>query len=97
MQSSHRGSAGVGLLLSPQAVRAWKAASTECLYTNFGPRIISMRLLVNDDKGRPFRINLISAYAPIGSADDKDHDDFEFRLNTTLAKCHPNDVLNNVC
>ena len=41
-----RGSFGAGILLSP--VVAWKEAGAGNLHTNFGPRIISARMLVAD-------------------------------------------------
>ena len=61
-----RGSQGVGILLSPVATAAWTEAGTQV--NTFGPRIVSTRLRVKDDYGRPLMLYVVSAYAPLASA-----------------------------
>ena len=68
-QRSNRGSQGVGIVLSSQAVDAWRAAGCE-LHNDLGARIIAVRLLMRDKKGKDIGVFLISAYAPIGIADE---------------------------
>ena len=45
-----RGSQGVGILLSPEAKVAWEKAG--CDTFTFGDRILAVRLLLRDEKGR---------------------------------------------
>ena len=47
-QDSRRGVCGVGLLLSPLATSAWKAAGPDNLHNDLGPRIIAVRMVVED-------------------------------------------------
>ena len=46
-----RGSKGVGILLSPLAVAAWRAAGA-VVHNDVGPRVIAVRLEVEDSSGR---------------------------------------------
>ena len=61
----NRGSQGVGILLSPVATAAWTEAGTQL--NAYGPRIVSTRLRVKDDRGRPLVLYVASAYAPLGT------------------------------
>ena len=60
-----RGSQGVGILLSPEAKVAWEKAG--CDTFTFGDRILAVRLLLRDEKGRTAYTWIISAYAPVSS------------------------------
>ena len=53
---------GVGIILSPDAQKAWTLAGSQVLH--FGPRIMAIRLQMEDAKGRPLTIFLGSGYAP---------------------------------
>ena len=59
-QQSRRGSQGVGIVLSPQGVDAWKAGGCE-LHDDLGARVIAVRLLLKDDEDRDVGVFLISA------------------------------------
>ena len=45
---SGRGSCGVGILLSPLATNAWKAARSTNLHNDLGSRVIAVRMIVTD-------------------------------------------------
>ena len=60
-----RGSGGVGILLSPEAKVCWQKAGGD--YFTFGDRILALRLLMRDEKGRTAFTWIISAYAPVSS------------------------------
>eukprot|EP00111_Clytia_hemisphaerica_P001918 TCONS_00005396-protein len=59
--TSKRGQEGVGIVLSRDAVLAWKAAGSET-HVDLGSRIIAIRLLVKDARGKDIGIFLVSAY-----------------------------------
>ena len=67
---SRRGEQGVGILLSKNAVTAWKSAGST-VHNDFRARIIAVRLLVNDNMKNEVGLFLISAYAPIVNANQK--------------------------
>ena len=54
-QTSNRGSAGVGIVLSPSAVNAWSAASCK-LHSDLGPSFIADRLLFPTPATAPWGI-----------------------------------------
>ena len=64
-----RGSQGVGILLSPEAKVCWEKAG--CDVFTFGARILAVRLLMRDEKGRTAYTWIISAYAPVSSKMDE--------------------------
>ena len=94
-QLSRRGSCGTGIILSPEATSAWKAAAgtSPNLFCDFGPRIIALRMLVFDEHQKPLYLFMISAYAPVSTAPDAEHDEFELLLDAALSKRQPGDVL----
>ena len=73
--NSRRGKGGVGIVLSKTARDAWNLAGSS-VFTNFGPRIIAVRLLVKDNSNKDCHVYLVSAYAPIGVADQPLWDSF---------------------
>ena len=85
-----RGAQGVGILLSPAATAAWTEAGTQ-VHT-FGPRIISTRLRVKDNRGRPLVLYIVSAYAPLASASKVDR----ARYFSDLQKCYDTCAKNEV-
>ena len=72
-----RGSQGVGILLSPEAKVAWEKAGSDTF--TFGNRILAVRLLMRDEKGRVAYTWIISAYSPVSSTKD-DTDDLDVYL-----------------
>ena len=72
-----RGSQGVGILLSPEAKVAWEKAGSDTF--TFGNRILAVRLLMRDEKGRVAYTWIISAYSPVSSTKD-DTDDLDIYL-----------------
>ena len=89
-----RGSCGVGLLLSPAATTAWRAAGPDNLHNDLGPRVIAARMLVNDPaSGDDLGIFQISAYAPTSDSSDDDITCFETALARAIAHRAPKDIL----
>ena len=74
-QTCNRGSQGVGIALSSRAVDAWRAAGSE-LHNDLGARIIAVRLLMKDYREQDIGLFIVSAYAPIGSADENIWENF---------------------
>ena len=85
---SRRGKQGVGIILSKNAVTAWKYARS-IVYNDLGARITAVRLLVNDYMKNEVGLFLISAYAPIGYADQKLWDNFIEKLEVCKSRKHP--------
>ena len=67
---SQRGEQGVAILLSKNAVTAWKSAQS-IVCNDLGAIIIAVRLLVNDNMKNEITLFLISTYARIGNATQK--------------------------
>ena len=83
---------GVGILLSKNAVTAWKSTGF-IVHNDLGARIIAVRLLVNDNMKNEVGLFLISAYAPIGNANQKLWDNFIEKLEICISRKHPSDIL----
>ena len=86
-----RGSQGVGILLSPVATAAWTEAGTQV--NTFGPRVVSTRLRVKDDYGRPLMLYVVSAYAPLASAPQVERDRYFNDLQKCYDACNEREVL----
>ena len=91
-ENSNRGSQGVGIALSSHATHAWRAAGSE-LHNKFGGRVIAIRLLVRDSEGKDLYLFLVSAYAPVGNADQKEWDEYRRTLDNCIAHKRKEDVL----
>lgn len=89
---SRRGEQGVGIALSEKAVAAWKAAGSQ-VHNDFGARVIAVRLLVKDNRNREVGVFLVSAYAPVGNADQHVWEEFLEKLDQCIARKQRNDVL----
>lgn len=76
---SNRGSLGLMFALSPAARKAWKDAGSEV--TDYGLRIMAIRLKLMDDKGKHITIKLVNAYAPTSASTEEDIDGFYDQLN----------------
>ena len=91
-EQSNRGSQGVGIALSSQAVNAWRAAGCE-VHDDLGAPVIAVWLLLRDSEGNDIGDFLVSAYAPIGVADEHLWDNFFNILCTCIARRKRGDVL----
>ena len=89
---SKRGSQGVAIALSPDAIAAWRAAGSE-LHNDIGARVIAIRLLVKDHKDNDVFVFLVSAYAPVSTATDVVWDDYYDKLQTCIGRRRTEDIL----
>jgi exonuclease III len=92
LTKSRRGEQGVAIVLSPEAVKAWKTAGST-VHNEFGARIIAVRLQSNDCNDNAVGLFLISAYAPVGVADAIVWEDFMGKLDCCISKKLPGDIL----
>ena len=89
----HRGSQGVGIVLSKAAAVAWKASGSE-KHVDLGARVCAVRLKVTDAFTRKtLWIFLISAYSPVGCAPQAEHDEYLRCLDVYIARKQPGDFL----
>ena len=88
VKSCSRGSKGVGIALSRHAMRAYRDAEGQgkALFTGLGPRVMGMRMLVKNMKGRNQGIFMVSAYAPTSKHGDGAYESFLTSLEACL-KC----------
>jgi len=90
---SGRGSTGVGIVLNPLALDAWKAASCE-LHNDLGPRIIAIRLcLPTVHSSSPIGIFLISCYAPISTDSEENWTSYYTNLSECISRKINSDLL----
>ena len=92
VDTGRRGKGGVGIALNKLATHSWKKAGS-LIITDFGPRIIATRLKVFDQKNNPCFVFLISAYAPIGVANQLIWDRFLDNLQNCIDAKHDTDIL----
>jgi len=85
---SGRGYMGVGIALGLKGVRAWKDAGS-VVHDGFGPCIIAIRLLVQDEDGADVGIHLVSMYRH----SDWEWDDFEETRNSVIGCKKAGDVV----
>ena len=90
-QTSNRGSLGVGIVLSPKSIDAWKAAGCElhCI----SARVMAIRLLMVDSQNKTIGLYVVSAYAPIGVAAEIEWNNFFDDIDTCISKKLSNDIL----
>jgi hypothetical protein len=82
------------LLLSPAATLAWRAASPDNIYNDFGSRVIAAKMLVTDsNSGNVLRFFQISAYAPTSDSQEANIIHFEDALAKTISHCGLEDIL----
>ena len=91
-QQGNRGSQGVAIALNSDGEAAWKAGGYE-MYTEFGARVMAVRLLMRDYQNRDIGVFLISAYAPIGNAPEEEWGLYFDQLSSCIAKKRQNDIL----
>lgn len=87
-----RGSQGVGIVLSPAGVESWKAAGAT-VHDDLGARVIATRLQVRDCQQRDVFIFLVSAYAPVGDAEQGVWDTFLESVDRCLSRMEHDDIL----
>ena len=87
-----RGTKGVGILLSPLAVAAWRAARA-VVHNDVGPRIIAIRMEVEDSSGRKQGLFQVASYAPISIASDNEKDEYETALACVLSRRKSDDIV----
>ncbi|XP_066918828.1 uncharacterized protein [Clytia hemisphaerica] len=92
VQHGNRGSQGVAIVLNSDGEAAWKAGGYE-MYTNFGARVMAVRLVLRDHENRDIGVFLISTYAPVGNAPEDEWDLYFDQLSSCIAKKHHNDIL----
>ena len=85
------GSQGVGFILNQEAIKAWKDGGCE-LY-KISARIIALRLLLEDRQKKTVGLFLVSAYKPVGVADETQWDVFLNDLEECVSKKRPDDLL----
>ena len=92
-QQHGRGTMGVGIFLSPAAVRAHDAAGGE--FWPEGLRVASTRLLasVGGYRAPPRGVFLLDTYAPTSAHSDQEWDDYYASVDAALARMHPGDLL----
>ena len=83
--TNNRGSQGVGIALSADAVTAWRAAGS-VVHNDLGARVMAVRLLTKDSSDKDMYIFLVSAYAPIGSSNQLHWDDFFDCIDICLSR-----------
>ena len=93
---SRRGKEGVGIALSRDAVKSWKDAGSE-IFTDFGSRILAIRLSLKDPKQKNVTLYLVSAYAPVGVADQTIWQQFLDTLEKCIRNKQKDDVLLICC
>ena len=83
---------GVGIMLSPLGVTALDER-----HTDLGPRVVAVRLLVNETGGpRPRRqlgLFTISGYAPVSTASDAEWDAYYDTLSCAISRARPGDTV----
>ena len=90
--TSRRGKGGVGIVLSNAAVDAWREAGS-VIYNDFDDRILVIRMLVKDLSNRDIGVHLVSAYAPIGTADSNLWDTFLKNMEKCIECKRVSDIL----
>jgi len=86
-----RGSLGVMIILSPLAKAAYERGG--CKKKVYGLRIVSVLLVMEDEKGKTIKLRLVSAYAPTSSATDDKHDMFRGHLRQVVQDAQRQDEI----
>ena len=89
--ASKRGSQGVGIVLSGSGVDSWQKAG--CEIHNISPRVIAIRMMVQDTRNRDIFVFLISAYAPVSSESDAVWEAYYDELEECMQRMRAGDVL----
>ena len=87
----NRGSLGVAIVLGPHARKCWEKAGCQQLY--YGERILATRLKIEDARGKPMTMFLVSAYAPIGAAKREARENYANNMQQCIAACGKKETL----
>ena len=79
-------------MLPPNGVAAWKRAG-QMVYDTFGSRVMAARLNMVDKDRVDVNIHLVSAYAPVGRAPQREWDCFFAALDACIASKQNGDIL----
>ena len=90
-KQSLRGSHGVAIALSLQAMTVWGQGGMEI--SRVSSRVISIRMMITDQQKRKNSLILISAYAPIGADSDEAWTSFFEDYDTALKMCKIKDTI----
>jgi len=82
---------GVGILLSPRAVAAWREADEWVV--RFGDRVIAARLALRDGRRRPLHLYLVSSYAPVDTAPAAERRRHLYYLQQCVDMCRSHELL----
>ena len=85
-----RGALGVAIVLSPAAVKAWEKGGNKILY--FGPRIVAVRLVLEDALRKPIKFLIASGYAPHSGRPQEEKDDFADNLQQCFDACGKDEI-----
>ena len=79
------------IILSPLAKAAYERGG--CKKKVYGLRIVSVLLVMEDEKGKMIKLRLVSAYAPTSSATDDKHDMFRGHLRQVVQDAQQQDEI----
>ena len=82
----------VGIVFIPAGLDSWKAAGAS-VHDDLGGRVIATRLQVRDCQKRDVFIFLVSAYAPVGNAEQGMCETFLDSLDKCLSRMERNEFL----
>jgi hypothetical protein len=82
---------GVGVLLSPRAVAAWREADEWVV--RFADRVIAARLTLQDGRRRPLHLYLVSSYAPVDTAPAAERRKHLYYLQQCVDMCRSPELL----
>ena len=96
-QTSNRGSKGVGILLSPDATRAWHRVAEQKrpnIINDLGARVMAVTLnLDSDNNGRAVDVFVVSSYAPTSTHSEVEWEAYYDALSAALARRPPNAIV----
>jgi len=87
-----RGSHGLAFFLSPDAQVAWQAAGAK-VHTEYGLRIMAIRLQIKETKGKLLNIFLVQVWAPHSGDTQLEMDLFYEQLDACIDTCKSNEIL----
>jgi hypothetical protein len=88
-EDAHR--RGVSIILAPAAVAAWdRTGRALCKPSD---RVLAVRLSYTDAKGKAMSFCITSAYRPLSSATELEHEEFGDALEEAMKFAQPNDIV----
>ena len=86
-----RGSLGVMVVLSPEAVKAYERGGS--MRQTYGLRVLSVKLVLLDDKKREVKLRVVSAYAPTSAASKEEKELYEDNLGQAISDTAEDEIL----